>query len=104
MLGGKLRTPHSLDMPMVFDNVATSTSLVGGDTRVPQKVADAMSAAWIAFARSGSPNGSGLAEWPAYSPSRRATMTFDEVSRSVDDPLRREHALVAPYLVPPAIP
>jgi hypothetical protein len=95
VLGGKLRTPHSLDMPMVFDNVAGSTSLVGTATRDPQRVADAMSAAWIAFARSGSPNGPGLAEWPAYDPQRRQTMSFDVVSRAFDDPLRREHDLLA---------
>jgi para-nitrobenzyl esterase len=77
---------------------------VGEDTRAPQKVADAMSAAWIAFARSGSPNASGLPLWPAYDPRKRATMTFDVVSASVDDPLRREHAVLAPILAPPALP
>lgn len=89
---------------MVFDNVRASTSLVGEDTRIAQQVADAMSAAWIAFARSGSPNGPGLAVWPAYSVQARSTMTFDVVSRSVDDPLRGEHSVLAPYLVPPAVP
>jgi para-nitrobenzyl esterase len=104
VLNGKLRTPHSLDIPLVFDNVGASVSLVGEDTRAPQKVADAMSAAWIAFARSGSPNASGLPLWPAYDPRKRATMTFDVVSASVDDPLRREHAVLAPILAPPALP
>jgi para-nitrobenzyl esterase len=104
VLKGKLRTPHSLDIPMVFDNVATSASLTGDDPRAPQKVADAMSAAWIAFARSGSPNGPGLAQWPAYDPQRRATMIFDVSSRSVNAPLRGEHAVLAPWLVPPGVP
>lgn len=104
VLGGKLRTPHSLDVPLVFDNVGASTSLVGNDTGTPQRVADAMSAAWIAFARSGSPNGPGLAQWPAFNPQRRSTMTFDAASRSVDDPLRREHAVLAPYLLAPTVP
>jgi len=27
-------------------------------------------------------------------------MAFDVVSRSIDDPLRREHAVLAPILVP----
>lgn len=94
VLGGKLRTPHSLDIPMVFDNVAASTSLVGDATADPQRVADAMSAAWIAFARSGSPNGPGLASWPAFDPQRRSVMSFDVVSRAIDDPLRREHEVL----------
>ena len=75
MLKGKLRTPHSLDIPLVFDNVAASTSLVGDDLRAPQKVADAVSAEWIALARDGSPNGPGLAQWRAYDPKRRAAST-----------------------------
>lgn len=95
VLGGKLRTPHSLDIPMVFDNVAASTSLTGEDTRDPQKVADAMSAAWIAFARTGSPNGPGLPEWPRFEPQGRAIMTFDVVSRAGADPLQREREVLA---------
>jgi para-nitrobenzyl esterase len=63
-----------------------------------------MSAAWIAFARTGSPNGPGLAQWPVYDPAKRPTMSFDVTSRSIDDPLSREHAVLAPYLAPPAIP
>ena len=38
VLNGKLRTPHSLDIPMVFDNVAASTSLVGDDLRARRRL------------------------------------------------------------------
>jgi para-nitrobenzyl esterase len=102
--GGKLRTPHSLDLPMVFDNIAKSNSLIGPGVSEAQKVADAMSAAWLAFARHGSPNGPGLPSWPAYDSEHRATMVFNVESRSIDDPLYRERKLLAPYSAVPASP
>ncbi|MEO8306626.1 MAG: carboxylesterase family protein [Pseudomonadota bacterium] len=102
VLGGKMRTPHGLDVPLVFDNVAAAKSQVGSDTFGPQKVAEAMSSAWIAFARTGSPNGPGLANWPVFSPTVRPVMTFDTTSRAIEDPLRREHQVLAPYLPAPS--
>ena len=47
---GKWRSPHSLDLAFVFDNVARSELMVGrgGEQRA---LADQMSAAWLAFAR-----------------------------------------------------
>ncbi len=36
-----------------------------------------MSDAWIALARSGSPEHAGVPSWPAYSTVERATMIFD---------------------------
>jgi para-nitrobenzyl esterase len=56
-----------------------------------------MSAAWIAFARTGSPNGPGLPEWPAYDLKNRATMVFDVPSAAGNDPLGRQQALIAQY-------
>ena len=77
---GRLRTPHALEIPLVFDNVEKARNFVGrGDE--PQMVADQMSAAWLAFARTGDPG------WPAYDTKTRATMLFDLESRVVNDPL-----------------
>jgi para-nitrobenzyl esterase len=45
-----------------------------------------MSAAWIAFARSGNPNTEALPQWPAYNVKNRATMIFDINSRVQNDP------------------
>ena len=53
--GGKWQSPHSLDLPFVFDNVAKSESMVGGGDGA-RALADQMSAAWLAFARTGNPN------------------------------------------------
>jgi para-nitrobenzyl esterase len=73
--GGKWHSPHSLDLALVFDNVAKSASMVGTGPE-PQKVAEQMSNAWLAFARTGDPSTPQL-PWPAWRPDSRATMVFN---------------------------
>jgi para-nitrobenzyl esterase len=90
----KLRSPHALDIPLVFDTVGKSTSLLGPVSEAAQSVADQMSAAWIAFAHTGSPNGTGLASWPRYDPRARSTMVFNVTSRAVNDPNAEERQLI----------
>ena len=90
---GALKSPHALEIPLVFDNVEAARSFVGRDDR-PQKMADQMAPAWLAFARTGSPNGAGLPHWPAYDAATRATMIFDEVSRVENDPLPAVRAVL----------
>jgi para-nitrobenzyl esterase len=86
--GGRLRTPHSLDLALVFDNVAKSDSIIGQGAAEAQKVADAMSSAWLAFARTGRPDGSGVPHWPPYNTKTRPTMVFNLTTRIVNDPTR----------------
>lgn len=82
---GKLRSPHALEIPLMFDNVETARNFVGnGDD--PQTLAEQMSEAWLAFARTGNPGTPALPDWPAYEPGRRATMVFNLESRVVEDP------------------
>jgi len=82
---GRLRSPHALEIPLMFDNVETARNFVGaGDD--PQTLAEQMSEAWLAFARTGDPSTPALPDWPAYEPGRRATMVFDLESRVVEDP------------------
>lgn len=83
--GGRLRAHHALDLPLVFNNVEAGRSMVGPGEE-PQKLADLMSAAWIAFARTGNPNAKGLPDWPSYDLKRRAVMVFDINSRVRFDP------------------
>jgi para-nitrobenzyl esterase len=83
---GRLRTPHSLDLPLVFDNVAKSDSIIGTGAAEAQKVADAMSSAWIAFAHAGKPDAKGLPRWPPYDTKTRATMVFNVKTEIVNDP------------------
>ncbi len=76
---GLFKSPHTLDIPFMFDNVDKARVLVGPGPQ-PEALARQMSDAWLAFARTGNPN------WPPYTPERRATMLFDVESRVVDDP------------------
>jgi para-nitrobenzyl esterase len=84
VLGGIMRSTHSLDIPLIFDNAAFAQGLVGTGPDV-QTMANVMSEAWLAFARDGVPNGSRNPQWPAYSIDRRATMIFNTESKVVDD-------------------
>jgi para-nitrobenzyl esterase len=83
--GGVFKSPHTLEIPLVFDRVETNRAFVGPGPE-PQRMADQMSAAWLAFARSGNPSTPALPAWPAYESGRRATMIFDLESRVADDP------------------
>jgi para-nitrobenzyl esterase len=82
---GPFRSPHTLEIPLVFDNVESSRVLLGPG-REPQLMARQMSAAWLAFAKTGDPNTKAIPKWPAYEAGKRATMMFNLNSHVVDDP------------------
>jgi para-nitrobenzyl esterase len=88
VFGGMFRSPHSIDLPMVFDIAggARWAPYTGGGEGA-QKVARSMSDAWLAFAHSGDP-GARTLPWPAYSLEQRHTMLFNETSQASADPLR----------------
>lgn len=82
--GGKWRSPHALEIGFVFDNVAKSESMSGSGPE-QQRIADLMSTAWLAFARSGDPNNRLLPKWPAYDVKARASMVFALEPQVVND-------------------
>ena len=92
--GGRLETPHALDIAFVFDNVARSTSFTGPETAETQRMADLMADAWIAFAKTGNPNTPALPQWPAYNVDTRVTMIFDLDPEVVSDPDGEERELL----------
>ena len=92
--GGRLETPHALDIAFVFDNVARSLSYTGPETAQTKRMADLMADAWIAFARTGNPNTAALPQWPAYNVQQRATMIFDVDPEVVNDPDSAERELL----------
>lgn len=89
---GRLRAMHCLDIPFAFDNVEACKTITGdGPDRQP--LADKMSAAWVAFARTGNPNHKGIPRWEPFSADRRNTMLFNTETRAVTDPYREERLL-----------
>ena len=80
-----LRTPHTLDIPLMFDNAKESAALVGTGEDA-QTMADMMSDAWIAFAKTGTPSSALLPEWKPYTPSARNVMELNVEPQLVDDP------------------
>ena len=87
--GGRLKSPHTMEIPFAFDNVKISERLTGGGPAA-MALADKVSDTWIAFARTGNPNTSKLPRWPAFNAQDRATMVIDNVSKAVNDPLREQ--------------
>ncbi|MFA5493670.1 MAG: carboxylesterase/lipase family protein [Porticoccaceae bacterium] len=85
VLGGKLRSPHAVEIPFVFDTVYTAEGLVGNGYE-QEFMAKAMSQSFAAFARNGNPNTLGLPEWPPYSQEQRATLIFDNELEVIADP------------------
>jgi para-nitrobenzyl esterase len=86
--GGRLKSPHTIEIPFAFHNLDASP-LTKGVSSAPA-LADQVSDAWIAFARSGNPNTPKLPRWPAFDAAKRPTMVFDERSAVVEDPIREQ--------------
>ena len=55
MDGGRLKSPHTIEIPFAFDNIQAASRLTGGGPEA-KALADRVSDAWIAFARTGNPN------------------------------------------------
>jgi para-nitrobenzyl esterase len=82
-----LGAAHSLEIPFVFDNLASAADdpVIGADA--PQDLADDMQAAWVAFATTADPG------WPAYAEDRQVRI-FDAGGGSVErDPRGDERAI-----------
>jgi para-nitrobenzyl esterase len=82
--GGRLKAPHSVDVPFVFDTLG----VIGEAHRKPgaQALADRVSKTWATFARNGNPGSDAIPSWPAYTAERRSAMLLDDECRVVDDP------------------
>lgn len=91
VLGGKMKAPHAMDVPFVFDTLDL-TNATGGDPAAAALSAT-MASVWAAFARNGVPNHPSIPHWPAYTLPTRATMMFDAVCRVENDPRGETRAL-----------
>ena len=86
---GHLRSMHTMDIPFFLDNVEKARSLIGDGPEL-QGIADRISSAIVAFARTGDPNGGGRPKWDPFDARRRATMFLGDDMHQVDDPYREE--------------
>jgi len=86
---GHVRAMHTMELPFVFDNVEIAKVEVGTGADL-QPLADKISGAWVAFARTGNPSHKGLPKWTPYDTNKRATMIFNDQCRLVDDPYKEE--------------
>jgi para-nitrobenzyl esterase len=84
VLGGRLHTPHTLEINFAFDNVAKAPTLLGTGPAL-QPLADKVSGAWTAFAYTGNPSQKGL-DWKPYNAADRPTMVFNVECKMVNDP------------------
>jgi para-nitrobenzyl esterase len=83
--GGRRHSPHTIELPFVFDNPQEQPDEVGNGPDL-QPLADKVSGAWTAFARTGSPNTSLTPKWPAYNTDQRATMIINDEWKVANDP------------------
>ncbi len=81
-----LRSPHTLEIPFVFNHIDISESMVGPVNPDMRKLEAASAGAWAQLARTGNPNHKGVAIWPAYTADKRAVMIFDAPCRIENDP------------------
>jgi para-nitrobenzyl esterase len=83
--GGHMRSPHTIEIPFVFNNIAIAGPLI---SKMPEAyaLAEKVSASWVAFARTGNPNTPKLPRWPGYSAGSRDAMLFNNGSCVEQDP------------------
>ena len=74
---GMYKSMHCMEIPFAFDNISRCEEMTGGG-KDAHALADKMSRAWIAFARTGNPNHKGLPTWPQFNAANGSTMLFDD--------------------------
>ena len=91
---GKLRAMHGMELPFVFAHPDLVRFMTGEDPE-RYELAQKMSAAWVAFARTGNPNHASLPHWGPWNPTRWPTMVFGRDVHAVDDPWGEERRAMA---------
>lgn len=97
--GGKRHSPHTIELPFVFDNPLEQPEEVGNGPEL-QPLAEKMSGAWAAFAHTGNPSTAGSPKWLAYSVTERATMIINNEWKLANDPRRDVRMIMNSLSVP----
>ncbi|MEK1933708.1 MAG: carboxylesterase/lipase family protein [Pararhizobium sp.] len=96
--GGRMRSPHTCEVPFVFGTVETAAGCVGHGPELAG-LSDTMMSVWANFARTGDPNTSKLPHWQPYDRDGRKMMVLNVESRLERDPSATTRAAldVLPY-------
>lgn len=86
-------SPHGIDLPYIFGNL-TASRYLETVTAEDEALRSAMSGAWAAFARNGSPNNPGIDRWLPYESTLRSTMMFGNTIRLASDPYGARRAFM----------
>jgi para-nitrobenzyl esterase len=85
--------PHASEVPYVFDTVAARYGK--GLSAADEAIAKTINAYWVAFAKTGDPNGAGRTDWPVYNAKQDMLAIFTEKGVIVQtDPLRAQLDLI----------
>jgi para-nitrobenzyl esterase len=90
--GGRWGAPHTVDIGYVFGNLDRPGAMPG-EAAAARRVSDELSGAFVALARTGSPEHAGLKAWPKYRVPARETMLFGEKTEVARDPRGIEREL-----------
>ncbi|HVZ22256.1 MAG TPA: carboxylesterase family protein [Vicinamibacterales bacterium] len=91
--GGMLRAMHGMDAPFAFYNQDVAITEIGTGPRQVE-MAERLSAALVAFARTGRPDHRLIPAWPAYDTARRQTMVMNNEWQVVSNPYGEEKAAI----------
>jgi para-nitrobenzyl esterase len=81
---GKFGAVHGHDVDASFH--LYRSPICGAGSAAGRRMVDRLSAAWVAFAKTGDPNNEKMPHWPSYDTTTRATMIFDDDTRVENDP------------------
>jgi para-nitrobenzyl esterase len=93
--GGRRLSPHCIEIPFAMRNHWQLPEMVGTGPEL-EPLADKVSGAWAAFARTGSPSHPGIPKWPAYNAAERPTMHMNTEWTLTKDPDREERLALMP--------
>lgn len=74
-----LGAAHAMELQYVWNDPQLATTA----DPVKKQLADNMHKAWVAFIKTGNPNGGTLPQWPAYSNDKRQIMSYDSTSQAI---------------------
>lgn len=83
--GGRMRSPHTIDVPFVFGTVANAPDCIGTGLDVAP-LADAVMSAWANFARTANPSNPAMPAWQPYDADGQKMMVINQQSRLESDP------------------